>query len=596
LRKTGIWVIILFYVAISQVYKTPDRHRGFLSAWSAVLPKNSVIDKKENEGLKETSMTIQRQLNKREIVFIMAGLMISVLLSGLDSTIVGTAMPGIVGDLKGMDLYAWPFIAYMLCSTIAIILFGKISDIHGRKPIFLLGIITFLVGSILCGLSQTMPQLVVLRGLQGAGGGILISIAFTLLADLFSPRERGKYSGFLTSMWGVASIVGPAVGGFITDHYSWRWVFYVNIPVGLVAIVMVIATLPSFKGASTKKSIDYKGAVILILALVPLILAFSWAGTTYPWISGQILGMFFFAVIMLVFFYFIEKKTAEPIMSFSIYKNSILNISLAASFLSSAVMFCGLIYIPLFMQGVVGTSATASGFILTPMMLGLTIASIITGQLISRTGRYKIWAIIGFVILLVGIYFLYTMKVGTPAVRGLIYSALLGLGSGVMLPTFSVVVQNVFPRQQFGLVTSTIQFFRNMGATIGAAIFGSIMVRGMMSGFAGIDLSRIPPQFVNLLKNPRFLANPEALAQMKSRVPPEGLLMIGQLLEKAKSILAISLGKVFFAGMITAGAALVITLFLKEVPLLRGEAAFGNKEGGGKAVEAERIIPDGGRS
>ncbi len=519
----------------------------------------------------------EHQMSRREIMRIMIGLMISVLLSGLDSTIVGTAMPRIVGDLQGMDLYAWPFVAYMLCSTIAIILFGKISDIHGRKPIFLAGIITFLVGSMLCGLSQNMVQLVLLRGLQGVGGGMLISIAFTILADLFPPRERGKYAGLLTSMWGVASIVGPAVGGFITDHFNWRWVFYVNIPVGLIAIVTTVVTLPHFKVASTKKAVDYKGAAVLTAALVPLILGFSWAGTVYPWTSIQTMGMLLFSMGMLLLFYLIEKRVAEPMMPLSIFKNPILNISLAVSFLASSVMFCGLIYIPLFMQGVVGASATDSGFILTPMMLGLTGSSIVTGQLISRTGRYKAWAIIGFAITLAGVYLLYTMKISTSAAQALRYSALLGVGSGMLLPTFSIAVQNVFPRQQFGLVTSTVQFFRNMGATIGAAMFGSIMLRSMNRGFAGIDLSKVSPQVVNLIRNPRVLANTELLNEVKTHIPPEGLSMFSQLLDKSKAILAHSLNMVFLTGVIIAGAALVITLFLKEVPLSRGDPAHEKK-------------------
>lgn len=535
---------------------------------------------------------IEHQMKRREITLIMIGLMISVLLSGLDSTIVGTAMPRIVGDLQGMDLYAWPFVAYMLCSTIAIILFGKISDIHGRKPIFLTGIIIFLTGSMLCGLSQTMVQLVILRGLQGVGGGILISIAFTILADLFPPRERGKYAGLLSSMWGVASIVGPAVGGFITDHLSWRWVFYVNIPVGLVAISMTTANLPGFKGSATKKVIDYRGAAVLTLALVPLILAFSWAGTTYSWTSVQIAGMLSFSMVMFVLFYLIERRAPEPIMPFSIYKNSILNISLVASFLASAVMFCGLIYIPLFMQGVIGTSATASGFILTPTMLGLSASSIVTGQLISRTGRYKIWAIIGFVITLAGVCLLSAMNRGTPPVQTLAYSAALGVGSGMMLPTFSVAVQNVFPRQHFGLVTSTVQFFRNMGATIGAAIFGSIMLRSMNNGFAGVDLSNVSPHVASLLRNPRVLVNPEALRQIQMRIPPEGLSLFSQLLDKTKSILANSLGRVFLAGVIMAGVALVITLFLKEVPLSRGDARVEGERVGEKRVGKETRIVD----
>jgi MFS family permease len=373
-------------------------------------------------------------------------------------------------------------------------------------------------------------------------------------------------------MWGVASIVGPAVGGFITDHLSWRWVFYVNIPVGLVAISMTVANLPRFKDSAAKKVIDYKGAAVLTLALVPLILAFSSAGTTYLWTSARIGGMFFFSMVMFALFYLIERKAPEPIMPLSIYENPVLNISLVASFLASAVMFCGLIYIPLFMQGVIGTSATASGFILTPTMVGLSVSSIVTGQLISRTGRYKIWAIVGFVITLAGLCPLSAMNPGMSAIQILAYSAALGVGSGMMLPTFSVAVQNVFPRQHFGLVTSTVQFFRNMGATIGAAIFGSIMLRGMNNGFAGVDLSNVSPHVASFLRNPRVLVNPEALRQIKTAIPADGLWQFTQLLEKAKSILANSLARVFLAGVVTAGAALLITSFLKEVPLSSGEA------------------------
>jgi MFS family permease len=296
--------------------------------------------------------------------------------------------------------------------------------------------------------------------------------------------------------------------------------------------------------------------------------------------------------VMLVLFYLIERKAPEPIMPLSIYKNSILKNSLVASFLASAVMFCGLIYIPLFMQGVIGASATASGFILTPTMLGLSTSSIVTGQLISRTGRYKAWAIIGFVITLAGVCLLSAMKVDTPAIQTLVYSAALGIGSGMMLPTFSVAVQNVFPRRQFGLVTSTIQFFRNMGATIGAAIFGSIMLRSMNSGFAGVDLSQVSPQIASLLRNPRVLVNPEALSQIKMRIPPEGLALFSQQLDKAKSILANSLGRVFFAGVIMAGVALLITLFLKEVPLSGGDARVESERVGEKRVEKETRILD----
>ncbi len=507
------------------------------------------------------------QIKPKNIMLIMAGLMLSILLAGLDSTIVGTAMPRIIGELQGMNLYSWPFTAYMMCSTIATIIFGKISDTHGRKPIFLTGIIIFLTGSILCGFSQSMLQLILFRGFQGVGGGILVAIAYTIVGDLFSMRERGKYTGILSAMWGLASLIGPAVGGFITDNLSWRWVFYVNIPLGIVAILMIISVLPHYNRMEDKKSIDYKGAAILTLALVPLILAFVWAGNTYPWFSIQIMGMFLVSAALLIVFSMIERRAKEPILPLSIFKNSILNISLAASFLTNSVLFCVTIYVPLFMQGVLGTSATSSGFILTPAMVGLSLSSIVTGQLIAKSGHYKIWAIIGLVILLTGLFLLNTMNVDTTAVRALTYSAFAGIGCGMMYPVFNIAVQNAFPHNQLGTVTSTLQFFRNIGATIGTAIFGSIMLLNLNSGLGNLDLSGVPTQAAGLINNPRILTNPEAMGQILAQVPSGSLPLFNQLLAQVKGVLANSLDMVFLTGLIIAAFGLVLTLFLKELPL-----------------------------
>ena len=512
---------------------------------------------------------LQQQLNSRNTVLVMAGLMISVLLSGLDGSIVGTAMPRIIGDLHGMDLYTWPFTSYMLWSTIAIILFGKISDTHGRKPIFLAGIIIFLVGSMLCGLSQNMTELIIFRGLQGIGGGIGVSVAFTILGDLFPIRERGKYAGMLASMFGLASLVGPLVGGLITDNLSWRWVFYINLPLGLIAIVLIIAALPNFRNEAARRIIDYKGAVILTLALVPLIVALSLAGNTFAWLSWPVTGLLTFSLVMLVAFYFTEKQAIEPVMPLTIYKNPIFNVSVIASFLSSAVMFCGMVYIPLFMQGVAGQSATSSGLILTPAMISLTIASIITGQLIAKTGKYKVWSILGFVIILAGIFPLCTMTAETSALQVLAFSTLLGLGSGMMFPIFSIAVQNVFPPQQLGLVTSSIQFFRNMGAAVGTAICGSILLFNINNGFDGISSATLPPQTVQLLKNPRVLTNPESIAQITSQLSPDVLSECNRILGQAKLVMANSLDMVFLCGVVMAGAGLIAVLLLKEVPLAR---------------------------
>ena len=513
----------------------------------------------------------ERQLDTRKIVLIMAGLMISILLSGLDSTIVGTAMPRIIGDLQGMDYYTWPFTSYMLWSTIAIGLFGKISDTHGRKPIFLGAIIVFLVGSALCGLSQDMVQLIIFRGVQGIGGGILISIGFAILGDLFPPRQRGKYAGMLSSMFGIASLIGPMLGGLISDNFSWRWVFYVNLPLGLIAILLVLLHLPNFKTTDTSKVIDYKGAAALTLALVPLILAFSWAGTTFPWLSFQIIGMLTLSIAMFTIFYFIEKNASEPIMPLFIYKHPVMTVSVIAAFFCQAVFFCGMIYVPLFMQGVAGVSATTSGFILSPALIGMSIASVVTGQIISKTGKYKILAITGFVFILAGIFLLYTVRLGILPVQVLCYSALLGIGCGMTFPVFGVVVQNVFPSQQLGLVTSSVLFFRNMGATIGTAIFGSVMLFNINSGFASVDTTAIGPQLAGLLRNPRIISDQDAIGQITSNLPAGVLAAFNGVLGQARAILANSIDLVFLAAVVMACAALLVIFFLKEVPLLTGQ-------------------------
>lgn len=508
------------------------------------------------------------QVNKRNLILIMVGLMLSVLLSGLDSTIVGTAMPRVIGDLQGMNLYSWPFTAYMLCSTIAIIIFGKISDTHGRKPIFLVGIIIFLLGSVLCGFSQSMLQLIIFRGFQGIGGGVLITIAYTIVGDLVSIRERGKYAGVLSSMFGLASLIGPAVGGFITDNLNWRWVFYVNVPLGLIAIFTIISVLPYYKRTQEGRIIDYKGAAVLTLALIPLILAFVWGNNSYPWLSAQIIGMLILASLLLVVFIWVERRAKEPILPPGIFRNSVLSLSIIISFLVNAVMFCSTIYIPLFMQGVAGTSATSSGFILTPCMVGMSIASFVSGVLISRTGRYKGLAIAAFFFMISGIYLLHTMTVEISITRALAYSALVGIGCGMSFPVFTIAVQNVFPRNQLGMVTSTLQFFRNMGATIGVAIFGSIMVFGMNNGLAGLDLTGSPPQIASLINNPRFLTSPETMGQIQAQIPSGAFPVVDQILQQIKVVLASSLDMVFLAGTVIAGLALVLTLFVKELPLV----------------------------
>jgi EmrB/QacA subfamily drug resistance transporter len=517
-------------------------------------------------------------MSKKETAGIMISIMISLLLAALDSTIVGTAMPKIIGELHGMERYSWPFTAYMLFSTLAIVIFGRLSDLYGRKPVFLFGILFFLFSSALCGLSRSMLQLIIFRGLQGIGGGVLVSSAFIIVGQLFPPRERGKYMGLLVSMFGLASVLGPAVGGLITDHLSWRWVFYVNLPLGAVACALVVILLPHLPPLTARRQVDYRGALLLLFALLPLFLALTWADTAYPWLSVQIIGLLALSALMFGLLFSAERKAVQPILPLSLFDNSIFAVSVVAMFLSSAVMFCGIIYIPLFVQGVLGASATSSGMVTTPMMLGLTFSAILTGRIISRTGRYKALALISFCIAGMSLLLLSRMNMSTTLSIVLFYSALFGIGSGIVMPSFNLAVQNAFPLRELALVSSSMQFFRNMGATIGTSVFGYVMSATMKSGMTSIDLSRVSPQIANIVTNPRTLSNRAGIGQIRAYLPAGLLPQLDRLLDQVRGVMADSIHEIFVIGLIVMVISLLVTLWLKELPLRREEVSFSEKD------------------
>src|SRR5712691_1507488 len=379
-------------------------------------------------------------VSRRRIVLILIGVMLGMLLAALDQTIVGTALPRVVASLGGLEHYAWVATAYLLASTVSIPLYGKLSDIYGRRIFFIGGMVIFLAGSALAGTSQDMTQLIIYRGIQGLGAGALMPIAQAVIGDLFPPAERGKWQGLIFAVFGLTTIIGPALGGWITDTWGWRWVFYVNLPVGAIAILTAGFVLPRTV-RRVRHTIDYLGAILLVAGAVSLLLAFSWAGTQYVWTSGQIIGLFIAAAVMLTLFFWFETRTAEPIITPQLFKNSIFLISVFAMFLVSAGMFVAILYLPLFAQGVLGESATNSGVVLTPMMIAFIFSSIVGGQLLSRTGRYKVLAIFGFAVTAIGMFLLSRMAVTTAQgeiVRNMIIS---GLGAGVLLSLFTIVVQ-----------------------------------------------------------------------------------------------------------------------------------------------------------
>jgi EmrB/QacA subfamily drug resistance transporter len=532
------------------------------------------ISAQEPQPLSETA-------SRGRIIAILIGVILGTLLAGLDQTVVGTALPRIVASLGGLEHYAWVVTAYLLASTVSIPIWGKLSDIYGRRIIFIGGMVIFLAGSALAGTSQDMTQLIIYRGIQGLGAGALIPIAQAVIGDIFPSAERGKWQGLIFAFAILATIIGPTLGGWITDNWGWRWVFYVNMPVGAIAILTAGFAMPKLVNR-TQHIIDYLGVVTLIAGTVPLLLAFSWAGTQYAWGSWQIIGLFIFSAVMLVIFFLVEMRTAEPIITPQLFKNSIFLISVMAMFLVSAGVFVAILYLPLFAQGVLGESATNSGVVLTPMMVGFIFSSIVGGQLLSRTGRYKILAIIGFAVAAIGMFLLSRMTVTTnqgEIIRNMIIT---GLGAGVLLSLFTIVVQNAFPYRQLGEVTASLNFFRSIGATIGVAVMGTIMTNAFQS-----DLQSNMPQALTRLasarhlplaqlQNPQLLLAPDVVAKIQhgfAAFGAQGLALFGQLIEAIRVSLSSAITTVFFLGFIILLLGLFSVLFLREIPLSKSTTA-----------------------
>jgi EmrB/QacA subfamily drug resistance transporter len=518
-------------------------------------------------------------LSRGRLFSILLGVILGMLLAALDQTIVGTALPRIVANLGGLDHYAWVVTAYLLASTVSIPIWGKLSDIYGRRTFFILGMVIFLIGSALAGTSQNMTQLIIYRGIQGVGAGAMMPIALAIIGDIFPPAERGKWQGLIVAVFGLASIVGPTLGGWITDNWGWRWVFYVNMPVGVIAILTAGIVMPKIV-IRRQHIIDYLGVITLIAGAVPLLLAFSWAGTQYAWGSWQIIGSFIFSAVMLVIFVLVERRAAEPIISPQLFKNSIFSISTIAMFLVSAGMFGAILYLPLFVQGVLGNSATNSGLVLTPLMLGFIFSSIVGGQLLSRTGRYKILAMIGFIIAAIGMFLLSRMTPTTTqgeVVRNMLVT---GLGIGVMMSLFTIVVQNAFPYRQLGEVTASLTFFRSIGSTMGVAVMGTIMTNGFQNALQSnipATLKRIiPANRLAQLENPQLLLAPDFVAKIQhnfAALGPQGLVIFRQLIEAIQKSLSTAITNVFFLGFIIMVLGFVTVLFLREIPLRKSNTA-----------------------
>jgi EmrB/QacA subfamily drug resistance transporter len=516
-------------------------------------------------------------LTHKQKITIMIALMAAMFFAAINQTIVSSAMPRIIAELNGLQYYSWVITIFMLCSTIATVLSGKLSDIYGRKPFLLFGIIIFMIGSFLTGLSTDIFQMIIYRGLQGVGAGILMSTTITAVGDLFAPRERAKWTGIMMAIFGFSSVLGPTLGGVMIDHMDWKWLFWAFLPLGIVAFVMIWRMFPKVV-RKTSESIDYWGSLFLSLSIVSLLLGFSWAGTKYDWGSPEILSLFAATVVGVIILIFIERKVKSPVLPLSLFKNGIITISYAVGFLMNAGMLGAMIYLPFFVQGVEGLSPTQSGFVNIPMSIMMIVLSTIAGRWISKTGKYKVYALSGLVIMVISMLMLANMhSVGMAVASMLVF----GLGLGLSMPVFTLTVQNAVPSSQLGVATASSTLFRNLGGTIGIAILGSVMNSAMTRNLGkalasndALDFSKLDPataeQFKTLLTPQTLLAQPE-LKAVRAALPDDTLAFFNQMIDTLRSALSDTVSEIFYIGAALLVIAFVLTLFLKEIPLRTSE-------------------------
>jgi EmrB/QacA subfamily drug resistance transporter len=491
-------------------------------------------------------------LTHNQILVVIGGVMAGMLLGALDQSIVGTALPRIVSDLGGLDHLSWVVTAYLLTSTVVTPLWGKISDLYGRRLIFQIAISIFLVGSALSGLSQNMLELILFRALQGVGGGGLFSIALAIIGDVIPPRDRGRYQGYFGAVFGTSAVVGPLLGGWLTDGPGWRWIFYINLPVGAAALVVTSVAL-RMPVVRREHEIDVLGALTIVASITSLLLYLNWAGTTYGWTSGQGLGLVALFLVLAVVFVFIELRVREPIIPMRLFRNPIYSVGNFYGFLAGVAMFGAIIFLPVYLQAVKGMSPTQSGLALIPAVVGIAGMSMLSGRLISITGRYKIFPMIGAAVLIVAMFLLNHLRVDTPYWQIAIFAFLAGAGLGFTMQTIVVAVQNSVDYREMGVATSSVTFFRQTGAAVGTAIFGAILSSRLSDYLASaFAASGIP----GAAASGASANNVQAIKHLPE--PIKGLVL---------GAFAHALDDVYLAGIPFVVLALIVSFFLKEIPL-----------------------------
>ncbi|MFD1495793.1 MDR family MFS transporter [Streptosporangium lutulentum] len=492
----------------------------------------------------------------------MSGLVIAMLLAMLDNMIVAPALPTIVGELGGLDHLAWVATGYILASTVSTPIWGKLGDLYGRRIIFISSVVIFLVGSVLCGLSQDMTQLIAFRAIQGLGAGGLMVGVMSIIGEMIPPRDRSKYQGLMMAVMPVAMIGGPLIGGFITDNLDWRWAFYVNLPLGVITLVVCWITLGKLPKGAGKARIDWFGAALLTVWITALVLITSWGGVQYDWGSPQILGLAALTVVAFVAFIVVQRRVAEPIMPLRVFNSLNFNLAGGLAFISGFAMFGAIGFLPQFQQFVQGTSATNSGLLLAPMMVAAMIVSLAGGVLISRTGHYKSLPIAGTILVTVGLLLFASMDVNTSTVMSGVYMAVLGAGMGGLMQTSTLIAQNSIELRDMGAGTGASTFLRNMGSSLGISLLGAVYVNHLTDSLteAGAGVGAQPLGAAATSMTPKALqALPEAAQHVFQQAVTDGVTAL------------------FMWGAIVAAVGIVIALFIRQVPL-RGGAAAAIKE------------------
>ncbi|WP_190324688.1 MDR family MFS transporter [Bacillus atrophaeus] len=521
-------------------------------------------------------MSTESKNPKRTLL--LTGLIIAMFFSALDGTIVGTAMPKIVGDLGGLSMMTWLTTAYLLTSTTVVPIAGKLADLLGRRVVYVSGLIIFMAASALCGMANNMTELIIFRGLQGIGGGIMMPMAMIVVGDLFTGKQRAKFQGVFGAIYGLASVIGPQIGGWIVDTLNWKWVFYINLPVGIVAVIFIARGLQGRKQTGPI-NFDIAGIFTMVVGVVSLLLALSFGGKDYAWGSWQILGLFALALIGIIGFIIAETKAKEPILPMYLFKNRTFTFLNLIGFFMSIGMFGAVTFVPFFMQGIVGVSASESGTIMTPMMVSMIITSIIGGQLVYKVG-IKPQIITGMMIMAGGFLLLTTLDLDTSKLVATSYMAIIGLGMGLVMPILTLALQESFSKEELGVVTSSSQFFRSIGGTFGITVLGAVM--NARSGTLLTDklvpyLNSLPAQASSFADQFKGMIDKDPQGLLQSLFSPEAVKQIpaafsSHIMPILKTSLMDSLHSVFYAGLAFIVIGAVLTLFVKPIKLSNKKA------------------------